>query len=408
MCYTNKVCQDLSVKRKEVILLKKTKDEIRRDSKGRRLKDGEGQRKDGLYYYRYHDISGERRYVYDRDLDELRKKKKTIELQLAQGISYFDGSVPLSELIDKLFILKPKWRDSTKLTMERYANIIKKSKLYHMPANKIKMVDCKTYMVELHDEGYAYGTIASIHTILKESFDIACESDALLKNPCKFMLKSIVEDDTEEKVALTEEQEKSLFEFLRTDTLGRRHLNMFTILLGTGMRISEFAALTLRDIDFANNLIHVNKQTSRIVGAVKITPPKSKKGIRDIPMNEEVRKAVCELIDKRKNVKLDVMVDGHVGFLSVTRNGRPRTHSEYADAMRNVMERYNEKCEIKIEHCTPHTLRHTFSTKLIAKGRDVKSVQYLLGHSDAQTTLNVYTDPVESNIVESIKAIKIG
>ena len=51
------------------------------------------------------------------------------------------------------------------------------------------------------------------------------------------------------------------------------------------------------------------------------------------------------------------------------------------------------------------TLRHTFCTKLIAKGIDVKTV---MGHSDAHTTLNVYADPVEGNITESMKTIKIG
>ena len=56
--------------------------EIRRDKKGRKLKDGESQRKDGRYQFRYTDISGERRYLYDWDLDKLRAKEKDISFQL--------------------------------------------------------------------------------------------------------------------------------------------------------------------------------------------------------------------------------------------------------------------------------------------------------------------------------------
>lgn len=233
--------------------------EIRRDKKGRKLKDGESQRKDGRYQFRYTDISGERRYLYDWDLDALRKKEKDVSVQLAQGVTYFGGNVPFSDIIDKLFTLKPRWRESTRSTMGRYLGIIKKANLYHMPINKIKMIDCKTFVVSLHEQGYAYGTIASVYTILKESFELACESDAILKNPCNFKLKSLIPDDTAEVVALTEEQERSLFKFLNSDTYGLRHLDMFTVLLGTGLRISEFAALTVKDVDFVHNVIHVNK-----------------------------------------------------------------------------------------------------------------------------------------------------
>ena len=97
------------------------------------------------------------------------------------------------------------------------------------------------------------------------------------------------------------------------------------------------------------------------------------------------------------------MITGHVGFLSVTRNGRPRTHSEYADAVRLLMERYNEASDTKIDRCTPHVLRHTFCTGCIAAGMDIKTVQYLMGLSDASTTLNVYADNDFCNVVSGMK-----
>lgn len=381
--------------------------EKRRDSKGRILKAGESQRKDGLYQYRYKDIGGERRTIYDRDLNELRKKEKEIAKCLDEHTSYFEGNIQLKDLIDKTYALKRKWRDSTRSTMNRYLKIISSCRLYTMSVNKIKIADCKSYMVELYDKGYSYGTIATVYSILKMSFDLAVDDEIVSKNPCSFMLKTVVDDNTKKVNALTGEQEKSLFKFLKEDTYGKKRIDMFIILIGTGMRISEFAALTMKDIDFKKNVIHVRKQIVRLVGSLKITDLKTDSAYRDIPMTKEVRESISNLIAQRQKIKCDRMIDGHVGFLSVTLSGRPRTHSEYADAFRKLMKRYNETNEIKIECCTPHVLRHTFCTKCIAAGMDVKSVQYLMGHSDASTTLNVYTDEVFDNVVSNMKMLNI-
>lgn len=380
--------------------------EKRKDSKGRILRTGESQRSDGRYQYRYKDINGERRTIYDWDLHLLREKEKEIQKQLSQGVSYFDGNIPLCDLIDKAFTLKRNWADSTRKTMNHYLKLIKDSRLYHIPINRIKKADVKAFYVELHDAGYAFGSIASVHSILKMSFNMASEDDAILKDPCDFPLKSVIDDDTPKVQALSKEQEVSLFQFLKNDTYGQRYIDMMTILIGTGLRISEFAALTINDIDFVRNVIHVNKQIVRLKGKLIITEPKTDLGYRDIPMTSEVRLSACNLISKRKSIKREVMVAGHVGFLSVTRSGRPRTHSEYADAVRLLMERYNKVSDIKIDRCTPHVLRHTFCTRCVASGMDVKSVQYLMGHSDASTTLNIYTDNDFGNIVSNMRRLE--
>ena len=380
--------------------------EKRRDSKGRILRTGESQRPDGRYQYRYKDIRGERRSIYDWDLHSLREKAQEIQKQISEGVSYFDGKIPLSALLNKTFALKRNWTESTRATMTRYLSIIKTSRIYNMPINKIKRADVKNFYASLHDSGYAFGTIATIHSLLKTSFDMALEDDAILKSPCNFKLKSIVDDDTPKVEALTLEEEESLFEFLKTDTLGQRHIDMMTILIGTGMRISEFAALTINDIDFTHNVIHINKQIVRLVGKLVVTDPKSEAGTRDIPMTQRVRLSAKNLIAKRKEIHKDVMIAGYVGFISVTRNGRPRTHSEYADAVRLLMERYNEASEVKIDRCTPHVLRHTFCTRCIASGMDVKTVQYLMGHSDASTTLNIYADNDFDNVVTEMKRLE--
>ena len=112
--------------------------EKRKDGKGRILRTGESQRSDGRYQYRYKEI-------YDWHLHALLEKEKEIQKQLSEGVSFFDGNIPLCELIDRAYALKRNWAESTKSTMNRYLKFVKTSQLYRMPINIIKKADVKAF-----------------------------------------------------------------------------------------------------------------------------------------------------------------------------------------------------------------------------------------------------------------------
>lgn len=82
--------------------------EKRKDCKGRVLRTGESERKNGLYQYRYEDVNGKRQTIYDRDLNKLRKKEKEIQKQLEEGVGFFDGCTPLCDVLDRAYYLKCK------------------------------------------------------------------------------------------------------------------------------------------------------------------------------------------------------------------------------------------------------------------------------------------------------------
>ena len=128
--------------------------EKRKDSKGRVLRTGESERKDWLYQYRHEDIGGKRQTIYDRDLIEQRKKE--IQKQLEEGVSFLDGCKPLCDVLDRAYSLKCMWRASTWETIMRYLCLIKPIKLYNMPINRIRMTDCKQFLTDLHNEGKAF------------------------------------------------------------------------------------------------------------------------------------------------------------------------------------------------------------------------------------------------------------
>lgn len=85
------------------------------------------------------------------------------------------------------------------------------------------------------------------------------------------------------------------------------------------------------------------------------------------------------------------LIGGHTGFLFLDKNGKPKVAGHLEHAMKRLVDRYNQTHEGKLPSITPHVLRHTFCTEMAVAGLDVKSLQYLMGHSDAYTTMNIYT-----------------
>ena len=80
--------------------------EKRKDSKGRVLKDGESQRANGTYDYRYTDIHKKRRCIYAKSLTELRKKEDELWRDLADGIDYAAGEMTVADLVERYMNLK--------------------------------------------------------------------------------------------------------------------------------------------------------------------------------------------------------------------------------------------------------------------------------------------------------------
>ena len=105
----------------------------------------------------------------------------------------------------------------------------------------VKQSDAKEWAIRMNEKGYAYKTINNWKRSLKASFYTAIEDDCTRKNPFNFALDTVLEDDTEEKIALTQEQEDSLLAFAAGDPVYKKYCDEIIILLGTGLRISSFA-----------------------------------------------------------------------------------------------------------------------------------------------------------------------
>lgn len=221
----------------------------RRDKQGRVLRTGESQRKDGLYEYRYTDANKKRRSIYSADLMELRKKEDEIQVMRYEGIDYAGGEITVLQLVERYTSIKRGVRYNTQTGYRFVLGVLKKQVFGQQKIRDIKMSDAKLWVISLFDQGYSYSTIASIRGVVKPAFQMAYTEDIIRRNPFEFRL-DIIPNNTQKRVALSEKQQRDYLNFIAQDEHYSKYLDEIIILLGTGMRISEFCGLTMQDLDF--------------------------------------------------------------------------------------------------------------------------------------------------------------
>lgn len=367
--------------------------EKRKDSKGRVLKTGESQRKDGIYQYRYTDCRGKRQCVYAPTLQELRQKEKAIQKQIDDGIDYEAGQITVIELLEKYISLKKGVRYNTQVGYNFVLNLVKKEDFGYRKISTIKVSDAKQWFAKLQKDGRGYSTITSVRGVIKPAFQMACDEDAIRKNPFIFKLTDVVVNDTVPRAALTEEQLAIWMNFIKGDKTYSKYYDEFVVLLETGMRVSEFCGLTRKDLDFKNRRIRVDHQLVRERGGkYYVEETKTSSGYRYLPMTDAVYDALKKILERRPKVKTEPMIDGYSGFIMLDKNGNPKVALHIENEMRWAMKKYKKLHPDRLlPHITPHVFRHTFCTNYANDGMDIKNLQYLMGHSDAGVTLNVYT-----------------
>ena len=380
--------------------------EKRKDHKGRLLRTGESQRKDLTYQYRYTDVTGKRRTVYASDLQELRKKEKAIQKDVEDSINYCEGNVTVIELLERYIALKQGVRHATKVGYNFVLNIAKKESFCYRTINTIRTSDAKLWLMKLQKDGRGYSTITSIRGVVKPAFQMACDEDIIRKNPFDFPLAGVVVNDSKKRIALSREQQEIFMNFVKGDDHYCRYYDEFNVLLGTGMRVSEFCGLTISDLDFENRRIFVEKQLLKEKGGVyHVEKTKTESGVRYIPMSDEVCQSLKNILARRQKPKKEMLIDGYAGFLLLDKNGHPKVGLHLDHHMQWTMKKYRRTQQIPLPTITPHVLRHTFCTNMANAGMDLKSLQYLMGHSDAGVTMNVYTHASYDHAEKSMQKI---
>lgn len=377
--------------------------EKRRDNKGRILRTGESQRKDGRYAYKYTDAYGKPQFVYawklvatdktpagKRDDKSLREKEKEIRRDLDDGIDTVGKKMTVCQLYAKQNSHKKNVKIGGQKSRDYLMGILQDDPLGARSIDTVKPSDAKEWAIRMSEKGFAFQTINNFKRSLRAAFFTAIEDDYIRKNPFNFALDDIIEDDREPKQALTPAQVDSLLDFATNDPTYGKYVDEIIILLETGLRISEFCGLTT-NLDFVGRMILVDHQLLRDTEiGYYIETPKTKCGSREVPMTEKAYQAFQRILSNRGKAA-PFGIDGYSNFLFLKQDGMPKVAANVESAIKGLVKKYNKVHKDQpLPKVTPHIFRHTFCTNMANQGMNPKTLQYIMGHSNITMTLNYY------------------
>ncbi len=397
----------------------------RKDHRGRALRKGEIQRKDGTYAYVYTDTSGKRNTVYAKSLAELREKEDKLTKDQLDGLDvYSANSVTLNAVFDRYISTKYSLRVTTRANYNYMYDRFVRNGFGERKIASIKYSDVLSfYQKLLRVDHLKTATIEIIHCILHPTFGLAVRDEIIRRNPSDGVMgdvKKSIKPDAKPRHALTIEQQRTILDYCRNSSF-EKWATLMTVLLGTGCRIGEVIGLTWKDIDLDKRLISINHSISyymaeedgKTVTRFRLADPKTASGIRVIPMMDAVYDAfVTELENQKKTGFCKAEVDGLTGF--IFQNSAGLLHS--GRTINRMIERMVKGCNeaeaerAKREKREPvvvpvfscHILRHTFCTRFCENETNVKVIQSVMGHANIQTTMNIYA---ETHVEKKIAAI---
>ena len=391
----------------------------RRDSKHRVLRRGESIRADGKYQFKYH-VNGIPHFVYSWRLEPTDKlpagKKPCLSLrELEKQIGYDLDSLSdptgknmtVEELVERYLSTKTGVKPNTLANYKFVKNLMKKEPFNGKKISQVKTSDAKLFLIKLQQDGRRYSTIKTVRGVLRPAFQMAVDDDVLRKNPFGFELATVVVNDSVTREAITRKQMRQFLKFVHEDNVYCKYYEVVYILFHTGMRISEFCGLTLKDLDMKNRIINIDHQLQRTSDMrLVIESTKTNAGTRKLPMSEDVFRCFQAIIEDREAPRYERVVDGYTGFLFTDKEGLPLVAMHWEHRFNHMVKRYNDIYRVQMPNITPHVCRHTYCSNMAKSGMNPKTLQYLMGHSDIGVTLNTYTHLGLEDAVDELKRVE--
>lgn len=384
----------------------------RKDTRGRVLKENESERKQGGYQYRWRE-HGQRYTVYAPTLEELRKKEDEIFMNMHDSIRHDSKTITLNDAFNTWSKVKKGLKDNTlQGYITRYNRYVKNDiGMRHL--SDLHKSDIMAFYIHLVEEEHLkVSTITTIQAVLHPVLELALEDGYIRKNPAdnalKELNKSTEQGKSEQKIALTIDQEKAFLDFLKGNTLYHHWYPLFVTMLKTGLRVGEIISLTWDDIDFEKSELTVNKTLVQYRNAsgkyvYSIHTPKTKLSKRVVPILPVVKEALLQEKEHQTALGLTCqsVIDDVSNFVFLNRCGRAHDSKMLNIALTRIVKKINEQyaSDMKdgvaskmLPHISCHILRHTFATRCAEAHMPVEVLQRILGHSNIKTTMEVYVD----------------
>lgn len=371
---------------------------VKRVSAGIRL------RKDGKYEARF-TVSGKRYSVYGNTVKECKEKEVELRVKIKNGTYIDNRNITFGQYYQE-------WKAAREGAVKESTaySIESQYRVNFGPAfGKRKLVDIEKreivrFQQEL-SENYKASTVNLIFVNLKSILNSAVVDGILERSPAagiKPMKESGEQASKTSHRALTEEEQGQFMKYAREEWL----YELFSFLLCTGMRIGEAAALTWNDIDHVKNVIHVTKTVSKSKdGHGMVGSPKSRAGIRDIPINDSIKLILKSQKEKQSLYYGNVISLSQYVFIG---QNRTRVHNSSAnEAVKRVLKKMRDD-GAEIEDFTVHAFRDTFATRYIEQGGSPQVLKTILGHSSLSMTMDLYSHVMPNTRQEEMDSIKIA
>lgn len=330
-----------------------------------------------------------RKTIYGKTRQEVKNKLEKIITDLNTD-SYVDKSKVNFKDLTKEFI-----DNGYKLNQLSDSSYVRKLNTYNqicthymadMEIQKISEDDLKDFLIYITK--YSNSVIGKIYGVVNNTFKRAVRKNII---KCNFLddkmefCKPKSNRKDKNVHGFTIDEQKKFINAIINDTSYKYHYQ-FLLSLYTGMRMGEINALDKDlDIDFDNKIIHVrrtltkNTEDKTVMGSYT----KTKNGIRDIVMDEQVEFILKEYINKEYQPNTENLL-----FFNVKKN------TYYTTGQINmVFKRFCEHYNIgKGYDVNQHMLRHTFATRCIEAGMPANVLSKIMGHADIRTTLEIYCD----------------
>ena len=347
-----------------------------------------------------------RKYVYGTSKKEVEQKISEIRMQLERGVYIEDKNLTVGEWADK-------WLATYKTgvqynTFEMYTHIIShyiKPEVGNLPLTKLKTHHIQNIINKYAAKGLTR-TLQQIKLTMNQIIKQAINNDLLYKNVAENV--TLPQIDSHSKRSLTNEEKK----LLEKADFTMKEKAFVSLLLYSGLRRGEALALTRNDIDFEKNVIRVNKTIIYKGNNAEIkNSPKTDAGNREIPILSNLKSILRDYIQSIQTI-----------YSFTQNNGEIMSKSSFRRFWDGIMDKLNtaaggrnyisrNKGENKViaisQDITPHTFRHTYATMLYYAGVDIKTAQYLLGHSSIKVTMDIYTHIDKSQVKNTVSKLEL-
>ena len=400
---------------------------IRRDNKGRVLRKGEFYKKcKHLYVFSYTDPLGKRRYVYSKDLMELRDKENQVLMNKLDRLDvYCMGKADVNFVFDRYIETKTELRGTTRSNYKYCYNRYVRNTFGKRKICDVRYSEVLLFYKSLLEQGLSIRTLDNVHNVLHPSFEMAVRDNIIRNNPSDGVLAELKKKckKSEKRHALTYDQQRAFLRYLNQDKYVRWK-PLFTFLFGTGVRVGELIGLRWCDVDFNSREISINHSVSYYQKDDKyhkcgyeVKETKTEAGTRIIPMLDQVYEALLEEKENQENYGYHSIVEigGMRDFIFCNRYGNVLNPSSINRVIKRIVDDYNagEEISAKKQHREPlliprfscHVIRHTFCTRLCENETNIKVIQSVMGHVDIQTTLDIYAEVSEQKKQDDFKKL---